>query len=222
MQKLKESNNFYGLSSEEKKALFKKNMGIAEQTGQDHNAVGRYARPHYGRSRYHNMAGQNNPNTQYDHAKILSVTITNSGSTTENAILFGKHVATEQSGANIQITSKTAPSIEAINNEVASKPVELHSVLFQANTKAQTSQVWDLISKNLYGGGTHDTFIPQMFLDPANNSETLIDAPLPKFTASGNNWMRIPVEAGNTVTINFRTGAQLSLEGITEGTNTIE
>lgn len=222
MQDQTNLNRYFGLSQEEKKALFEKNTGIAEKTGQMNNAVGRYHSPsQYRRSQYHNMAG-NSQMTDHTPSKILSVTITNSGSATENAILFGKHVATEQSGANIQITSKTAPSIEAINNEVASKPVELNSVLFQANTKAQTSQVWDLFSKDLYGGGTNDKFIPQMHLDPANNSETLINAKLPKFTASGNNWMRIPVEAGNTITINFRTGAQLSLEGITEGTNTIE
>ena len=217
---MKKTVNNCRLSKDEKKALFRERMGLAEQAGQDHNAVGRYARQPYRKPQYHNMSG--NPQANHAPAKVLSVTITNTGSTTENAVLFGKNVATQQSGANIQITSKTAPSIEAINNEVASRPAELKSVLFQANTKAQTALPWKLSSRDVYGGSANDIFIPQMHLSPSNQSETLIDAPLPKFTASGNNWMKIPVAAGNTITINFRAGAQLSLEGITEGTTTVE
>lgn len=207
------------LTTEQKKALFRQNMGIAETVDAAQNAVGRYATNHR-RSAYQNMAGSHqmtHPNT-----RPLSITIKNTGTEVQNAILFGAHVATEQSGANIEITSRTAPSIAAINSEVASKPMILEAVIFQANTKPQIAQGWDLVSKDLFGGGTNDVFIPEMHQDPTFNSETLIKAALPKFTASGNNWIRIPIEAGNTVTINFIPGAQLSLEGITEGTNTVE
>lgn len=207
-------------TTEQKRQLFRERMGIAEDTDQAHNAVGRYANKPYHRSSYYNASG--NPQVAPAPEKILSITIYNAGTTVENAILFGKNAATVQSGANIIITSKTAPSIEAINNEVASKPAVLNSVLLQANTKAQTTQVWDLHSQNLYGGSTNDKFIPQMYLSPANQSETLIDAPLPTFTASGNNWMSIPVEPGNTITANFRIGPQVSLEGIANGTTVVE
>jgi len=211
------------LTKEQKKQRFLQNMGIAEANAADQHAVGRYAHRSSRRPLYHNMAGHSQMTPgNYQDARALSITIKNNGTTVENAILFGLHTTTETSGSNIEITSRTAPSIEAINNEVASKPMILERVKFQAGVKEQTSHAWQLNSKNLVGGSTSDIFIPEMHQKSADNNVTLIDAILPEFTASGNNWMSIPIEPGNTVTINFIPGAQLSLEGITAGTNTVQ
>ena len=232
----KTPNRFNGLSTEEKKALFRKNMGIAEQLGQDHNAVGLTANrdPRQTHLRhYHNAsgnAGAGNPYTDYKemlayHGNVggqtLAFTISNTGTATEDAVLFGRDFASP-SGANITITPSTGGTMAAINNDVATQPMHILGVRFRANTDTQSGLTWKLEGKDTFGNEKRSPFSPQNWITPDNQIDNLVMAPIFNFMASNKNSLVIPIEAGNTITITFYVAAQLSLEGIVAGTNTID
>ena len=206
------------LTDAQKTAIFAKNMAIAEAANQVAQAAGRSGHNH--RASYPNAAGY--PMIQRPELRTLTFTITNTGTATQNAVLFGKDFA-PQSGADIQIKPQIAGStIASINSDVATSPLAIHDVLFNAKTDNQMQNPWDLNFANSFGKKESSQFFPQNYVDPANNTLTLIKTAFPKFTASSKNWMEIPIEPGNTVMVNFTVGAQLSLEGIAQGTHTIE
>ena len=233
MQNLHSSNGFLGLTDQQKKALFLENMRIAEQTGQDHNAVGLTVDrdPRKAQNHYYNAAGGNaNPYTDYKemlahHGKaggqVLAFTITNTGTSTENAVLFGRDFA-DVSGSNITITSNTGASLAAINNDVATRPMHVLGVRFRANTDTQSGLTWRLKGRDSYGNEESKPFQPQNWITPDNQIDNLVMAPIFNFLASNKNFLVIPIEAGNTITLTLYVAAQLSLEGIVAGTNTID
>lgn len=211
------------LTDQEKINLFKQKMGIGEDAGQVHHAGGYHRNPYAKpRNPYYNVAGPSDSRMEdYQNTRTLALTITNTGTATQNAVLFGKDFA-PQSGADIQIVPQIGGSFESINNDVASSPLVIHMILFNAETKAQMKNVWELNSANNFGKKESEQFFPQNHVEPSNLTQTLIKTIFPKFTASNKNWISIPVEPGNTITINFWVGDQLSLEGIAQGTHTVE
>lgn len=233
------------LTLAEKAALFRQNMGIAETTGHAHNAVGLTSnrdprKPNAyqnmgGHRHYQNMDGSAgspmNPSKSQEilhyHGAAGSQTYTfiientNGAGATQNAVLFGDDFA-PVSGADIVITPTKGLSLASINKDVSKNPVHIRGTRFKAVTDTQAALAWTLAGIDSFGLTSSIPFEPQIWITPDNQQDNLVYAPHFDFIASNRNWISIPIEDGNKVTVTLFVAAQHSSEGIVKGTNTID
>jgi len=152
--------------------------------------------------------------------RTLTIVITNSGNTDEEAILFGANEEADQA-SDVEVKVEES-SHKEVREESKAHPFKIAGMKMSVSDPLQFDNVLKITRKTATGSRTSRVYQPRNATSPQNFTLQLIDDDNFEMDVTGQDSLRFTIKKGATVVFTFTVKARANMGNLLKGNNVAE